>query len=145
MTAASASPDVISAVVGYLRETLRGRGGPDGAVDVGIVCGSGLSGLSNLLEGAVSVPYAAIPHFPVASVAGHGQELVFGSLGGKLVCCARGRFHHDEGHGLQTLGLLPRVFAALGARVVIVTNAAGGVNPGACSPGCAVALGKRPA
>lgn len=90
------SMDTVSDIVGYLRFVLRGGlcDLDSSSVDVGIVCGSGLSGLSSALEGPVSVPYASIPHFPMASVAGHGQELVFGRLGGKLVVCARGRFHY---------------------------------------------------
>ena len=126
-----ASAAIVSDIVGFLRSSLRGGAAEldSRSLDLAIVCGSGLSGLSGSLEGAVSIAYAAIPHFPIASVAGHGQELVFGRLGGKLVCCARGRFHGYEGYAAPVLGLLPRVFAALGARVLIVTNAAGGVNP----------------
>ena len=91
----------LEAIVGFLRGRL-----PYDRIDVGIVCGSGLSGLSSAIESPVSVSYADIPHFPVSTVAGHGSELVFGTLGGKTVCAARGRFHYYEGHSDPTLGLL---------------------------------------
>ena len=99
-------------------------------LDLGIICGSGLSELASTVESPLSIPYADIPHFPQSTVAGHGTELVFGSIAGRTVVCARGRFHAYEGHAQASCILLPRVFAALGAEVLIVTNAAGGVNPG---------------
>jgi purine nucleoside phosphorylase len=121
-----ADPLGIAAIV----RAVRRRAGPAAErVDVGIVCGSGLAGLSAIVEAPVSVPYDAIPAFPRSTVAGHGNELVFGRLGGHRVVVARGRFHYYEGHPPAVTGILPRVFAALGARVLVVTNAAGGVNP----------------
>jgi purine nucleoside phosphorylase len=129
--ASHADPLHVAEIVGYIRSTLAPH--PELAdLDVGIVCGSGLSGLSAAIEAPVAIPYSSIPHFPRSTVAGHGTELVFGRLGGKKVVAARGRFHFYEGHGTATLGILPRVFAALGAKVVVVTNAAGGVNPSEC-------------
>jgi hypothetical protein len=76
----------------------------------------------------VHVPYADIPRFPQATVAGHGTELVFGTLGGRRVVAQRGRFHAYEGHSMQRVAVPVRVFAALGCRVMLATNAAGGVN-----------------
>ena len=96
---------------------------------VAIVCGSGLSGLADEIREPIVVPYASIPGFPRASVAGHGDCLVFGSIGGTRVVAQKGRFHFYEGHSMPTVALPVRVFAALGARVMVATNAAGGVNP----------------
>ena len=127
--AAAADPLHLDAIVGHLHAALARSAHAGRALDVGIVCGSGLSGLAAAIEQPLVVPYAAIPHFPRSTVQGHGSELVFGTLRGKLVLAARGRFHYYEGHSYAALGLLPRVFAALGARVCVVTNAAGGVNP----------------
>lgn len=118
----------IQAIVNFLRSRVLSLA--SGSVDIGIICGSGLADLDKGVTQAVSIPYASIPHFPSSTVAGHGNELVFGLLGGHSVVVARGRFHMYEGHAPATTGLLPRVFAALGARVLVVTNAAGGVNPG---------------
>ena len=123
----------LAEIVGFLRKNAGSSF--EAGLDVGIVCGSGLSGLSSAIESAVSVPYASIPHFPRSTVAGHGSELVFGRLGGKNVVAARGRFHYYEGHSYASLGILPRVFAALGAKLVVVTNAAGAVNPSESSIG----------
>ena len=121
-----ADPLNIAAIVRHIRRAV----GPRALkVDIGVVCGSGLADLAASVENGVALPYASIPGFPTASVAGHGTELVFGSLGGHRVVVARGRFHYYEGHAPATTGLLSRVFAALGARVLVVTNAAGGVNP----------------
>ena len=126
----ASDPLHLADIVGYLRQTLAASSLSNSTLEVGIVCGSGLSGLSASIEGPVAVPYASIPHFPRSTVAGHGTELVFGKLGGKTVVAARGRFHFYEGHPTAVLGILPRVFAALGAKMLVVTNAAGGVNTG---------------
>ena len=97
--------------------------------EIAIVCGSGLSGLSELIRDPVRVPYKDIPHFPESTVAGHGTELVFGTLGSRSVVAQRGRFHHYEGNAYGKVALPVRVFAALGCKVMIATNAAGGLNP----------------
>jgi len=97
--------------------------------DVGIICGSGLGGLADTLKNPRIVHYADIPQFPKTTVHGHAGDLVFGELGGKQVVCMKGRFHSYEGNSPATTGLPVRVMAALGIRVLIVTNAAGGVNP----------------
>ena len=115
--------DDVASIVSFLRGRLA-----DASVDVAIVCGSGLSNLSSSIESPVSVPYCDIPGFPHASVAGHGSELVFGTLGGRRVVAQRGRFHFYEGHSMAATALPVRVFAALGARAIVMTNAAGGVN-----------------
>lgn len=98
---------------------------------VGIICGSGLSELSKALEGeTLAVNYSDIPGFPAhCTVAGHEGEVVFGQLGGVPACCFRGRFHSYEGHDMKTTVLPVTVMRCLRVKVVIVTNAAGGLNP----------------
>ena len=95
---------------------------------VAIVLGSGLGFLGGELEGAVRVPYAAIPGFPRTGVAGHAGELIAGTLEGKAVLAQSGRFHLYEGHEPVLAALPVRVFAALGVRTLILTNAAGGIR-----------------
>ena len=120
----------VAAIITYLRTRVASLrlAGSAGSPEIAIVCGSGLSGLSDLLQDPVRVPYADIPRFPVSTVAGHGTELVFGTLGGRRVVAQRGRFHYYEGNSMAKVALPVRVFAALGCRVMIATNAAGGVN-----------------
>ncbi len=96
---------------------------------VALVLGSGLSGLADLVEEAVIIPYAEIPHFPVSTVAGHAGRLVLGKLAGVSVCVMQGRFHFYEGYSMAQVTLPVRVFQRLGVHTLIVTNAAGGLNP----------------
>jgi purine-nucleoside phosphorylase len=98
---------------------------------VGIICGSGLSGLSDTLEGpTLTVKYSDIPGFPShCTVEGHKGEIVFGTLAGVPAMCFRGRFHSYEGHDMKTVVLPVYVMRCLNVRICIVTNAAGGLNP----------------
>jgi xanthosine phosphorylase len=96
---------------------------------LGIVLGSGLGGLADLLEDAVAIPYAEIPGFPTSTVAGHAGRFVVGELDGVTVACMQGRFHLYEGHAPSVIRLPIRVFRALGADTVLLTNAAGSLNP----------------
>lgn len=97
-------------------------------VDFGLILGSGLGELADEIEGAVKIPYEAIPHFPVSTVVGHAGQLVYGTLSGKKVLAMQGRFHYYEGHSMQTVTYPVRVMAALKAHSLVVTNACGGVN-----------------
>jgi purine-nucleoside phosphorylase len=106
-----------------LREQLRG------APRAAIVAGSGLGDLARGLDSPVRVPYAQIPGFPAASVVGHAGELVAGTLAGIPTVVQSGRFHLYEGHDPDTVALPVRTFAALGAEILIITNAAGGLEP----------------
>jgi purine-nucleoside phosphorylase len=94
-----------------------------------VVLGSGLGGLASRVHDPVVVPYAAIPGFPDATVAGHAGELLAGSLAGRPVLALAGRFHMYEGHQAALAAFPARVVHALGAPVLIVSNAAGGIRP----------------
>lgn len=96
---------------------------------VGVVLGSGMGGLADLIENAVSIPYADIPGWPQSTVQGHAGQLVIGTLEGQTVICQQGRAHFYEGYSLQQVTLPIRVMGLLGVRVVLMTNAAGGLNP----------------
>jgi purine-nucleoside phosphorylase len=95
-----------------------------------IILGSGLGGLVDQVEVEAVLPYGEIPGFPVSSVVGHAGRLVLGRLKGQNVVVMQGRFHYYEGYALSRLLFPVRVMHALGARVLLVTNAAGGLNPG---------------
>ncbi len=93
-----------------------------------IILGSGLGGLAAKIQHAVRVPYAEIPGFPSATVVGHDGALIAGTLSGRHVLCLAGRFHMYEGHDAALAGFPVRVLHALGAPVLFVSNAAGGVR-----------------
>ncbi|HEX6767122.1 MAG TPA: purine-nucleoside phosphorylase [Polyangiaceae bacterium] len=95
----------------------------------GVVLGSGLSEFAASLADPVRVPYATIEGFPRPSVAGHGGELVVGTSAGVRIACLSGRVHLYEGHTPSRVVFGVRLLAALGCRVVILTNAAGGIRP----------------
>jgi purine-nucleoside phosphorylase len=99
------------------------------SADVGVVLGSGLGGVADRLEGARSIPYASLPGFPETTVAGHPGRLVAGTVAGKTALLLCGRVHGYEGYPPCEIGFGVRVVAALGVRTIIVTNAAGGVDP----------------
>lgn len=123
----SRMPDVHTRLE-YARAWVRGR--TEVRPVVGLVLGSGLGALADRLEGAVSIPYEEIPEFPAASVAGHAGRLVVGTLGGVPVAAMQGRVHAYEGWSAGDLTFGVRLLAATGVRALLVTNAAGAVNPG---------------
>jgi len=95
---------------------------------LGVIAGSGLSGLADRVRDAVRVPYAEVPGWPASTVAGHAGALVLGELGGQPVVVAAGRAHVYEGRSPFEAAFNVRAMHALGAGAVIVTNAAGGLN-----------------
>ena len=97
--------------------------------EVGIVLGSGLGGLADELRDPVAIPFGELPGWPAATAPGHAGRLLIGELGGRPVVMLQGRFHLYEGNdpGLVVQPVL--LFHALGARVVVLTNAAGGLDP----------------
>lgn len=96
---------------------------------VAIVLGSGLGPLADEVQSAIRIPHSAIPGFPEPGVEGHKGELVAGSLEGVPVIAQSGRFHLYEGLAPAVAALPVRVYAGLGVRTLILTNAAGGVRP----------------
>jgi purine-nucleoside phosphorylase len=98
-------------------------------VTTGIVLGSGLGGLADLVSDSVTIPYADIPGWPQSTVQGHRGELVIGTLEGCPVIVQRGRAHLYEGYHPQQVTFPIRVMHFLGVQTVILTNAAGGLNP----------------
>lgn len=96
---------------------------------VGLILGSGLNPLADDVEAADRIPYAEIPHFPPVGVAGHAGRLVIGRLASQTVLIMQGRAHAYEGISLQQITLPVRVMHELGIHTLIVTNAAGGLNP----------------
>ena len=94
-----------------------------------IILGSGLGGLGELLKDAVYLNYQDIPNFPHSTVKGHCGRLICGRLGNKEVLCMQGRFHLYEGHSPQLINWLFCVYKSLGIKELIVTNAAGSLNP----------------
>jgi purine-nucleoside phosphorylase len=95
---------------------------------IAIILGSGLGGLSKSIGDAVRIPFGAIPGFPEATVAGHEGAVIVGTLGGREIVALSGRFHMYEGHPAALAGFPVRVFDALGARDLFVSNAAGGIS-----------------
>ena len=94
-----------------------------------IILGSGLGGLVNDLDISLTLPYEQIPNFPVSTVKGHGGKLLFGQLNGKDVVMLSGRFHYYEGYTMQEATFPVRVMNQLGAQLLMVSNAAGGMHP----------------
>ncbi|MDD3581880.1 MAG: purine-nucleoside phosphorylase [Desulfobacca sp.] len=96
---------------------------------VGIILGTGYGGLAQHLSVSLSLPYTEIPHFPRPTGPSHAGQLLSGSLGGKAVLVFQGRVHAYEGYALTQVTFPVRVMAALGLKLLIITNAAGGLNP----------------
>jgi xanthosine phosphorylase len=112
---------------GVAAALIRARAGGR-APRLGIVLGSGLGGLADLLEDSVAIPYGEIPGFPTSTVAGHAGRFVVGELDGVTVACMQGRFHLYEGHPPAVIRLPIRTFAALGVDALLLTNAAGSLR-----------------
>ena len=96
---------------------------------IGIILGTGLGSLVEGIEMAATVDYDKIPHFPISTVESHAGRLLFGTLEGKPVVCMQGRFHFYEGYSFRQIAFPIRVLKALGMESLIVSNAAGGLNP----------------
>jgi purine-nucleoside phosphorylase len=111
--------------VAFVRGRISGE-----APEVGVVLGSGLGGWADTLTDAVRVPYHEIPNMPRSSVVGHAGNLVVGLSGSTRVACLQGRVHLYEGHDPSRVVFGVRLLAKLGARAVVLTNAAGGLRRG---------------
>jgi len=110
---------------------------PSPVPGVAVVLGSGLGPLAEALSDRVVIPYAQIPCFPTATVAGHSGNLVFGRVGATPVLFMQGRVHYYEGHDLDAVTFGVRVLCRLGVATLVLTAATGGVNP-ALGPGTIV-------
>jgi purine-nucleoside phosphorylase len=104
------------------------------APDVAVVLGSGLGTFADGLEAPIKLPYESLPHWPASRVVGHAGTLVVGSASGHVVAALSGRAHLYEGHTLDRVTFPTRVMGLLGVRTLVLTNAAGGINP-TFSPG----------
>lgn len=117
-----------------LRKTIEGtveaiREITDFEPQVGIILGTGLGQLAGEIENAKRVPYGEIPHFPLSTVESHEGRLIFGHLSGKRIVAMQGRFHYYEGYSMNEIVFPVRVVKSLGANVLVVCNASGGMNP----------------
>lgn len=122
------TPQIIDETTAVVRSRLASR------PRVGLILGSGLGGLVSAVEQPTVIPYGEIPHWPVSTVEGHSGKLVAGQLERQAVLVMQGRAHFYEGYSMAQVTLPVRVMQRLGVEVLIVTNAAGAVNP-AFEPG----------
>ena len=111
----------------FLRERIVAAG--KGLPETAIVLGSGLGRLADSIEGPLVIPYGEIPHFRVSTAVGHKGNLIVGELCGECVVAIQGRFHFYEGYTMEEVTFPMRVFARMGVKRVMVSNAAGAVNP----------------
>ena len=111
------------AAVATIREHTRLQPG------VGLILGSGFNPLADAVEDGVAIPYREIPHFPASTVEGHLGRLIVGRLEGQIVAVMQGRAHYYEGYSMAEVTFPVRVMQVLGIETLIVTNAAGGLNP----------------
>ncbi len=114
----------VDETVSFLKEKMKR------APSVVIILGTGLGGLIDSIEIDTLLPYEEIPHFPQSTVEGHQGNLIFGNLNGKSVAVLQGRFHYYEGYSTRELTFPLRTLSLLGAKTLVVTNAAGGLDPG---------------
>jgi purine-nucleoside phosphorylase len=115
--------EVVGAAAACVRERF------DRAPDAAIVLGTGLGGLAQEIDVEATIPYTDIPGFPLSTVESHAGRLLCGTLGGKTVVAMQGRFHRYEGYTLRQVTFPVRVLRALGAETLIVSNAAGVMDP----------------
>src|ERR1700728_482630 len=116
--------DQVAEAAAYLKSKL-GKLGPK----IGFVLGSGPGAVADTVSDPILVPYGEIPHFPQSTVEGHSGRIVAGMLGGSPVIVMQGRVHYYEGYTPQQVTFPMRVLGRLGSETVILTNAAGGINP----------------
>ncbi len=114
----------IKTTVGFLKDN--GFNGPE----VGIILGTGLGRLVNHIGIEKVMDYADIPDFPVSTVESHHGKLIYGRIGNKKVVAMQGRFHYYEGYSMQQITFPVRVMKMLGVKSLLVSNAAGSLNPG---------------
>lgn len=116
-------PDFITPAANYIQQQ-----GVAENIKAAVILGSGLGDFGHQLENAISIPYDAIPHFPLTSVKGHDGKLISGTIHDKPVIAFSGRFHHYEGFSFEQTAIPVYIAKALGAEKLIISNAAGGIN-----------------
>ena len=112
----------LEATAGFIQSKISAK------ANTAIILGSGLGNLSSVIEAEFSIPYSAIPNFPVSTVEGHKGRLILGTLNGKKVWVMEGRFHFYEGYTAEQVVFPIRVLKLLGVENLLLSNAAGGVN-----------------
>ncbi len=115
--------DMIKDAVDYIRGFWTSK------AEVGIILGTGLGNLASSIIPDIILPYGNIPYFPQSTVESHAGKLILGTLEGKSVIAMQGRFHFYEGYSMKQITFPVRVMKALGAEILIVSNACGGLNP----------------
>lgn len=115
--------DQIKEAVNFIRQYTRMQ------PKIGIILGTGLGGLAKEIKKDVVLDYENIPHFPISTVESHHGKLIFGKLSGKNVVAMQGRFHYYEGYTMQQITFPVRVMKFLGVDTLLISNAAGGMNP----------------
>jgi purine-nucleoside phosphorylase len=115
--------DKLQETVGFLKERLGDR-----TPTVGLILGSGLGGFADKLANPIKIEYGEIPHYPVSTVVGHAGRLVVGDIAGVTCVAMQGRVHAYEGHPLSLVAFPARTLVALGAKTLVITNAAGGLR-----------------
>ena len=113
----------IKETVDYIRKNTKS------APEIGIILGTGLGALVKEINTEIQIDYDKIPNFPVSTVESHAGRLIFGKISGKNVVAMQGRFHFYEGYDLNQVTFPVRVMKELGVKILIVSNAAGGMNP----------------
>ncbi len=96
---------------------------------VGVILGTGLGGLTEVIREPETIPYSQIPNFKISTVKGHKGQLIFGTISGVDVMALQGRFHYYEGYSMTELAFPVRVMKALGVELLLISNASGGLNP----------------
>ena len=114
--------DKIQESVAYLQQFIKQE------ISTGVILGTGLGGLSDIVNIELSIPYADIPHFHTSTVQSHAGKLLIGAIAGKKVVMMSGRFHYYEGYDMEAVTFPVRVMKALGVSTLIISNAAGGMN-----------------
>jgi purine-nucleoside phosphorylase len=115
--------DQIAAAVNFIRQRW------DSKPHAGVILGTGLGSLVKKIDIEATIDYGDIPHFPRSTAISHAGRLVCGKLNGLPVMAMEGRFHMYEGYPLDQITLPVRVFKAMGAQLLVVSNACGGMNP----------------
>ncbi|HEX6983270.1 MAG TPA: purine-nucleoside phosphorylase [Balneolaceae bacterium] len=116
-------PDFIDEMVGYLSDQKIAS-----KIEAAVILGSGLGSFADSIDQPLTIPYSDIPNMPVTSVKGHDGKLVFGEVDGRNIMAFAGRFHHYEGFSFEQTAIPVYLAKALGAKKLIISNAAGGIN-----------------